>query len=324
MSTHGQTVIKEAQLKFINEHMGITASGIASRNGSNTNSTVKKQPKKSVNTLVGNLSHHHNKKKQATPAPQPQKRTQVIRSKSNRARNNMKENNAMIPSLTSAPKSKPMSRHLHTVIQYLLERKFKELPTMTIDEIIRDTHIDMKPLEASDMLAGNPKIHFENGRYSYQGMYNINNKNDLLELIAHSSGGILLNNLKDCYAQVEADVKALVAERKIFSIKNADIGTDVLFYNNQVYSIHINEEFKKMWHDIKVPDEIDLQNRLKDLGIKSQGDIDELNASATKKRKPTEAKKSKKQKKAKVLTNTHLKELIDSKMDNTQDNDNMK
>jgi len=269
------------------------------------------------------VGNHHKNKEQATaiPAPQPQKKTHIIRSKANRAaKNNMRESNLLIPSLTTAPKSKPMSRHLHTIIQHLLELKFKGSGPILIEQLIHDTGINMPPLEVGEMLLDNVKVHFDGGRYSYKGVYDISDKNELLQLISQSPGGILLSNLKDCYAQVEADVKSLTAERKIFNIKNTDLGTEVLFFNNQIYNIHIDDEFKKMWHSIKIPDEIDLQNELLKLGIKSQADIDELNAlSQTKKRKAAETKdkKAKKHRRAKV-TNTHL---VGSKIDITQEID---
>jgi len=309
--------LKEARLKFMSQH----AMGTSNSNGSTGNGTPgKKQPKKSANTLVGN--HHKNKEQAAsTPAPQPQKKTHVIRSKANRvAKNNMRESNALIPSLATAPKSKPMSRHLHTIIQHLLDRKFKGLGPILIEDLIRDTKIDMPPLDVSEMLSDNLKVKFDSGRYSYKGMYDITDKNGLLHLISQSPGGILLSNLKDCYAQVEADVKSLTAERKIFNIKNTDLGTEVLFFNNPNYTTNIDDEFKKMWHSIKIPDEIDLQNELLKLGIKSQADIDELNAlSQTKKRKAAETKdkKAKKHRRAKV-TNTHL---VGSKIDITEEID---
>jgi len=308
--------LKEARLKFMSQHA--MAMGTSNSNGS-TSTGVKNQ-KKSANTLVGN--HHKNKEQAAsTPAPQPQKKTHVIRSKANRvAKNNMRESNALIPSLATAPKSKPMSRHLHTIIQHLLDRKFKGLGPILIEDLIRDTKIDMPPLDVSEMLSDNLKVKFDSGRYSYKGMYDIIDKNGLLHLISQSPGGILLSNLKDCYAQVEADVKSLTAERKIFNIKNTDLGTEVLFFNNPNYTTNIDDEFKKMWHSIKIPDEIDLQNELLKLGIKSQADIDELNAlSQTKKRKAAETKdkKAKKHRRAKV-TNTHL---VGSKIDITEEID---
>jgi transcription initiation factor TFIIE subunit beta len=198
----------------------------------------------------------------------------------------------------STPRSRPNQRVFYDVIKYLNE---VERP-VTIDEIHAATAHDIKGNpELLEELKANAKIHYEDGWFSYKPMYDAKNIHDLLDLFNKNPNGIDIADLKDAYKTVEQDIKKLLEQRDIVAIRNEDTKSDILYPNlDPRYRITISDEFKKLWREIRIPDDIDLEREMKEAGLTLvEEEQNQVRKPASKAKKPRKARLRK-------ITNTHI------------------
>jgi transcription initiation factor TFIIE subunit beta len=199
----------------------------------------------------------------------------------------------------SAQRAKPNPRVMYDVIKYLME---VEKPAQA-DEIHASTGHDIKGNpNMMEALQSNPKIHYEDGWFSFKPLYPVKNLHELLELINNNPNGIDVADLKDSYKTVEQDIKKLLEQREIISIRNDDAKTDIVYPNDPRYRIAVSDEHKMIWRSIKIPDEVELEREMKAAGLTVVEEV------ADKKPIKRQSSKQKKERKRKItkITNTHI------------------
>eukprot|EP01098_Paradermamoeba_levis_P006946 TRINITY_DN2883_c0_g1_i3.p1 TRINITY_DN2883_c0_g1~~TRINITY_DN2883_c0_g1_i3.p1 ORF type:complete len:158 (-),score=49.54 TRINITY_DN2883_c0_g1_i3:242-715(-) len=106
--------------------------------------------------------------------------------------------------------------------------------------------------------------------FQYQAKYDLRSSEDILTLLSNNPNGIDVTELKDSYKNVEADVKSLVASKRIILMKNSDTKTDVIYFNEPKYSSlpEVSNEFKELWKTIQIRSEADLEEAMKREALK--------------------------------------------------------
>ncbi|KAI8977988.1 hypothetical protein BDB01DRAFT_801577 [Pilobolus umbonatus] len=197
---------------------------------------------------------------------------------------------------------------LYTVIQFL---KDSDSP-QSIVSIASRTKVDITNNPSLwDKLIHNDKIEYDNvsKTFAYKPTYQIKSKEDLLALLIQKKkeGGMDYKDLKDSYSKLSSAVEELAAEGQILVVRNKDGNPRVLFHNDMQYNTAIDPEFKKMWSEIRIPDETDLPKALENAGLKT---MEVFEKKVTSESKP---KRSKTRHKRIKITNTHLSHIDLSK-----------
>ncbi|KAI9311951.1 hypothetical protein BX666DRAFT_879816 [Dichotomocladium elegans] len=193
---------------------------------------------------------------------------------------------------------------LYKVINFL---KNCEEPQSVVS-IISRTQVDItKNPSLWAKLVDNDKIEYNtvNKTFSYKPAYSIKSKEDLLDLLIkkRDEGGMDYRELKDSYSKLSDAVEELANEGQILVIRNKDGNPRVLFYNEMQYNTPIDEEFRKMWSEIEIPDETDLPKALENAGLKTMEVFEKKVVAEPKlKRSKTRNRKFK-------ITNTHLSNI---------------
>ncbi len=132
-----------------------------------------------------------------------------------------------------------------------------------------------------------------------QASYDIKNKEELEKLLERNADGIELDTLRDCYVQVEDDIRSLTESKIFFQIENRDTKKFIVYTNFPRFAhLRVDGEFKTIWKEIDVKDEIDLEKNMNDAGLKMMEQAKRL--------KPPSSLKQKQREKKVKLTNTHL------------------
>ncbi|KAI9278751.1 hypothetical protein BDA99DRAFT_493060 [Phascolomyces articulosus] len=190
---------------------------------------------------------------------------------------------------------------LYTVIQFLKESDTAQ----SVVSIISRTKVDIRKNQALwEKLVNNDKIDYDvvNDTFVYKPTYQIRSKEDLLELLIQKreDGGMDYKDLKDSYSKLGDAVEELANEGQILVIRHKDGNPRILFYNEMQYNTPVDDEFRKMWAGIKIPDETDLPKALENAGLKTMEVFEKKVVSEPKlKRSKTRNRKFK-------ITNTHL------------------
>ncbi|KAI9300810.1 hypothetical protein BJ944DRAFT_272420 [Cunninghamella echinulata] len=197
---------------------------------------------------------------------------------------------------------------LYSVIQFL---KDSDGPQSVVSITSRTKVNITKNQSLWDKLVKNNKIDYDpiNQTFAYKPTFQIKSKEDLLSLLISSnrSGGMDYKDLKDSYSKLSDAVEELAGEGKILVVRTKDGNPRVLFYNDPEQNTHMDNEFKTMWSDIKIPDETDLPKELENAGLKTMEVFEKKVVSEPKpKRSKTRNKKIK-------ITNTHLSHIDLSK-----------
>ena len=190
-------------------------------------------------------------------------------------------------SRSDAPKSeRQLFLELHKILTFLkkAESGRVEANPQTIDEIYQGTGIKLdkdNDLQLWERLSTNPKIVFDdhNKTFQYQAKFNVRTKEDLL-LHLH---GLWMENTgldlkkadtKDSFIDIKAAARELEAEGKAFIVRSKDNKQELsVFYNDSRYNTSVDEEFRKAWHDEKLPEFGDLARQLEAKGHHVTKDI---------------------------------------------------
>ncbi|KAL6049511.1 transcription factor TFIIE beta subunit, TFIIEB, Tfa2 [Balamuthia mandrillaris] len=204
--------------------------------------------------------------------------------------------------LRTAANQKTTSSMLFDVITFLKDAD----RAVTEEEIAANTGLQISAYpDLLNSLKNNPKVGVVDKWFSYKPTYDVTNKEELLDLIMKTPDGIDSAELKDSYKNVVKDTKELQEEGKILVVYNSEAKTNILYPNEPHLRFEVFPEFKEMWKEVKVPDQVDLERSLNEAGLKLLPEDDEL-----KSEKYKQPKEKKKRKKRKVkITNTHVVEI---------------
>jgi hypothetical protein len=111
----------------------------------------------------------------------------------------------------------------------------------TYIDVQRDLDIDLhEDIQVLGMIKSNARVDTEvdsdgNVSFGYRSKYNINNKIELLQIIAKNRHGIVLQDIKDCYADIEIDSSSLIIGGDIIATRNKDLKSLVLYPRGEPY-----------------------------------------------------------------------------------------
>ncbi|CAI2188922.1 8149_t:CDS:2 [Funneliformis geosporum] len=176
----------------------------------------------------------------------------------------------------------------------------KDLKTNNIADIISNKDL-------YNLMIKNEKIKYNSADY-----YAIRTKEDLLNLLKErqekvgASCGMPFRELDDCIDLSNA-IQELESEGKIMVIRlMKDSSPRLLYYNDLKYNTPMDKEFVEMFHNVKVPDEIDLKKSLEDAGLQTMAVLENKTRAED---RPKQRKRKQTNRKLKI-TNTHLENFL--------------
>jgi transcription initiation factor TFIIE subunit beta len=204
----------------------------------------------------------------------------------------------------SQPKDTGMGQHLFTQLTYAVDYLKTHSP-ITADEIARYLSTSMTP-SFLYLLRNNPKITYDadSDLYEFRPLHNIRNPSSLLATLANSptGAGLVVKELKDGYPNIDEDLKTLEQQGKVLVTRGKKDGlARMVWYNDPKLNVSISEEFKELYHSLKVPDAADLPRELEKAGM-TPASVDPR----TIKRAVVEKEKKKRGRRRGKITNTHL------------------
>ncbi|KAF9941200.1 hypothetical protein BGZ67_005653 [Mortierella alpina] len=178
----------------------------------------------------------------------------------------------------------------------------------TVEDLKRKGNVDLeaKP-ELFELLKSNEKVSYDtiSETFVYKPTYHIKNKEDLLTMLEKkkNEGGMEYKELKDSYSKLAESVKELSDEGRILVVRNKDGMPRVLYWNDVRYNTAMDQDFRDIWHKLRIPDEVDLPKELEKAGLTHMQVFDKKGPGETPKRK--QVRRNRKMK----ITNTHMKDL---------------
>ncbi|WUR03631.1 transcription initiation factor IIE subunit beta (tfa2) [Vairimorpha necatrix] len=188
--------------------------------------------------------------------------------------------------------------YLHDILTFLKSTSGSVTFTDLYNKLKIDIHSNLRLLNA---LQSNEKIRIQNNLIEYLYTYNIKNKEDLVEIFKNKKEGIELVKLKDN----PVDISGFLED---FLILKDNDGSEVVFYN-ELHIDKLDEELINLWRAVKIPGYQDMLSELNCAGLKS--DKNEV----VKRKIINKKAKSKKYRRNIKITNTHVKGLDLSGMD---------
>ncbi|XP_062512103.1 general transcription factor IIE subunit 2-like [Corticium candelabrum] len=217
---------------------------------------------------------------------------------------------SVIGSATAQFKTKNKFGVLKIIMDRLKARHMaSESEALSLEELLEQTgYSDVQQSIKSwlpEALHANQKVTVaEDEKYLFKPLYQINNREKLLNLLRDQSekglGAVKLEDVRESYPRADKTLEVLAT--KVISLTRMDKDV-VLFYNSPEISVEIDEDFKKLWRSISVEglSDLDIEKHLHNAGISSmQGVPGMLKRKATTKRKSARARKQAR------LLNDHL------------------
>ncbi|XP_041460072.1 transcription initiation factor IIE subunit beta-like [Lytechinus variegatus] len=167
---------------------------------------------------------------------------------------------------------------------------------LNIDEILDETKQQdvgqkQKMWLVNEALPNNPKVTFEDGKYSFKPAYNVRNRKEMVRLLKRHDqrglGGIMMDDVMESLPHAKIGIKKLEKAGEIIILTRPD-KKQVVYYNDRTYKLKIEEEFKELWNSTTVDslDEEKIQDYLKKQGINSMKDHGPKKFNAPQRKKP--------------------------------------
>jgi len=211
------------------------------------------------------------------------------------------------PGSKNQPAVIPTGRLIKDILEFLVKDPHKQ---WTIPQISDATKIDLNahPTLIQELKL-NPKIkyqHLEGGDlFQYKALHILKNKNDVLGLISNATEGIDEETLQDTYPGVMKDINELVDAHKVIRIQNSDTKHNILFYNDDRFTVQVYPEFQALWSSVKIPDDVDLEKFMTNAGLSMMAQEKKTHKRPAQKERKSTARKLTK------ITNIHLANSTD-------------
>lgn len=225
----------------------------------------------------------------------------------------------------SQPADTGTGTNINTQLVYAVNHLKSTHNPMRLQDIALITNT---PLDTDSMLLekfkSHSKIHFDpkTSLYSYKHDFSFRSKPALLTEIQRQTrkgSGISVRALKESWKEAPAAIEELEKEGEVLCTRTVKDGQLRMVFWNEVKPKEMGEgmlvekEFLDLWHDLKVPNDVDLLKQLENEGLQATN-AEQLapKAAATKKK----GKKGGAPRQRQVrITNTHLKGEIDLSKD---------
>ncbi|KUF96945.1 Ubiquitin-conjugating enzyme E2 N [Phytophthora nicotianae] len=117
---------------------------------------------------------------------------------------------------------------VYKILEFL--RKVPMHMPVSVTDIFKHTGVDLTmDDQVEQRLKNNPKVRLKGDQYAYQAKYDIKNRMQLLKILDRIPEGMPIEDLIDCYVNVEDDLKELTRTGEIICLKNADKGAEVYY-----------------------------------------------------------------------------------------------
>ncbi|KAJ3986022.1 transcription initiation factor IIE subunit beta [Lentinula detonsa] len=196
--------------------------------------------------------------------------------------------------------------------------RLQDLAILTSTPLDTD-HVLMEKFKAHDRVVWDPKTDL----YSYKHEFNFRNKAALLTEIQRQTrkgGGIPVRALKESWKEAPAAIEELEAEGEVLVTRTTKDGQLKMVFWNEIKPTEesggmlVEQEFLDLWHELKVPNDVDLLKQLSSDGLQAT-----TAAAGPAPKGPSTKKKGKKGSAPRTrqvrMTNTHLKGDIDLSKD---------
>ncbi|ETV93626.1 hypothetical protein H310_12409 [Aphanomyces invadans] len=142
-----------------------------------------------------------------------------------------------------APKDVPETvvGRLQKVLEYL--NSIANHAAVTVPQIYQKTGIDLASpgeYEVCDRVRNNPKVRIEGDKIAYKAKFDIKSRNDVLRQLNRSPEGIPFRDLKDCYKNVEDDLRDLTRIGTVICIRNTEDGNDVYYPRGAQFLVELS------------------------------------------------------------------------------------
>nr|CCA15575.1 conserved hypothetical protein [Albugo laibachii Nc14] len=128
---------------------------------------------------------------------------------------------------------------VYNILEYL--RKVPMHQPVTIRDIFQHTGVDLGVDDQVDQrLKNNPKVRVIGDRYAYQAKYDIKNQIQLLKMLDRTPEGIPMEDLMDCYVDVERDLQRLARSGEVICVKNAEKGAEVFYPRDMSFLVDVS------------------------------------------------------------------------------------
>lgn len=214
------------------------------------------------------------------------------------------------PVVYSQPRDTGVGQHLYTQLTYAVDYLKHHSEPISAERIASYLSLPMVSREFITSLQNNSRItyHADTDLYEFRPLHNIRNKSSLLTTLANQprGEGLSIKEIKDGYPNVEDDLTSLEFEEgHILVIRGKKDGlARMVWYNDPKLNVTISEEFKEIYHGLKVPEAGDLPRELEKLGM-MPASVDPRTMKKGVAENSKEAKKRRGRRRGKI-TNTHL------------------
>jgi transcription initiation factor TFIIE subunit beta len=173
----------------------------------------------------------------------------------------------------SQPRDTGMGQHLFTQLTYAVHYLKNHNEPISADKIASYLSLPSITPAFLHLLRNHEKItyHADSDLYEFRPLHNIRNKSSLLATLANQTtgAGLSVKELKDGYPSVEEDLRSLESEGYVLVIRGKKDGlARMVWYNDPKLNVAISDEFKGIYHGLKVPEAGDLPRELKKLDMK--------------------------------------------------------
>ncbi|KAK6089301.1 hypothetical protein P3W45_001709 [Vairimorpha bombi] len=197
-----------------------------------------------------------------------------------------------------------INSYIHDILNFLKSHNGPVSFTDIYKKLRIDVHNNYRLFRA---LQTNEKISITNNFIQYMYTYNIKHKEDLLSILSKNKEGIELAKLKDNQRDISEILEECKKDMQCIVLKDND-GSEVVFYNDMVID-QVDTDLINLWRSVRIPGYQDLLRELNVAGIKSDKN------ESVKRKAITKKTKTKKYRRNIKLTNTHVKGLDLSGMD---------
>lgn len=214
----------------------------------------------------------------------------------------------------SQPADTGTGKDIKTQIYYAIENLKEKGRPQTLTDIISYLNIhnesEKHKANIAHVLRNHAKVVYDpkndggEGTFSYRPIHNIRTSDGLLGFLQaqKTAQGLDVRKLKDGWAGAEAEIDDLEAQRKLLVTRNKkDSHAKMIWLNDSTLDFHVDDDFKSIWHKVKLPEPEQLANELEEAGLqpanKSRG---------VKVKQVEQVKKTKKPRKGGKTTNTHM------------------
>ncbi|KAI9814619.1 MAG: hypothetical protein M1827_003175 [Pycnora praestabilis] len=217
----------------------------------------------------------------------------------------------------SQPKNTGMGNNVMTQVTYAVEYlKSKETP-QTLDSVFGYLSLHNQPEHDKTLIATilrkHEKVDYDRtgaggkGTFRFRPIHNIRSGDQLLGYLQNqpSAQGLSVRELKDGWQGAEKAIDELQVEEKLLVTRNKkDEHAKMVWANDPSLSQHVDEEFKKIWGGVRLPEAHDLTVELEKAGLTPTSK--EIHAA-----KPKEDKKKRKApRKGGRTTNHHMDGIL--------------